>query len=190
MLQNSIQVGGLFAMYFEGMGPWMGQIITIRTFDGKYLRELALEERTGDETLLATWIDKDGAFSSKYVLVDRTFKTNSVIAGVTAPSRNGPWKFPPNWYEDLEKEWSRRTSKPPATPHPPSIAAQKLRPSLPLTFTGSGRPVKKNRDKDFEYPKYTSCKGLWSSDTRRTALYSSFVVSISIVKLPLSCFRS
>ena len=44
-------------MMFEQLGPWMRMIVYLKNKDGKYIRELNLDEAEGSEELFATWIE-------------------------------------------------------------------------------------------------------------------------------------
>ena len=143
-------------MYFETSGAWMGRIIMIRTKAGNFLKNLNLDEAEGDEELTGTWIDKDGSYSTKYVLLDRTFESRSVIAAVTAPTRNAPWRFPDGWYDTLTAKWKER-AKPPkgnATGQRRNIAHPA--PNLPQVqtpeiFDDKHRKKRNNQDPAFQY---------------------------------------
>ena len=44
-------------MMFEQLGPWMRMIVYLKNKNGKYIRELNLDEAEGSVELFATWID-------------------------------------------------------------------------------------------------------------------------------------
>lgn len=93
---------------FDTLGPWMGMIVYLKMKDGKYVRELKLDEAEGSEELCATWIDQQGQFSTNFLLTDRKFTTAAVIGSVSCPATRGPWTFPDGWYGHLQTTWSNR----------------------------------------------------------------------------------